>query len=818
MLRRWTAEEIDRDGASSSATSVRSLHKKRIHPQRSFDALAVKLQQHASNPHLPAALHMSPSSTSVNTIHSIHPATSSGASVHRRLSVPAHVKDSLSTRRPSLPSVFEKAAHPSSTLKQALGIKGRRGSETSSLRKSSSKTSLASTMWSRDRSNSLVAEDEEAIGEEDPELGEEDGKEVPDRRRSEEFHRPVRSDSIGSLSIAEQPSTAPPVKTSFHPSEYAPPPTASRPPPFHTNSSSASLAHTFYRPRQSSQLSGRPSLSSQNTGPPMSPRVFVDDDEDGTAEEQGPNRPLATSPHSASYRSPLTNANAHRRESTASTYSIGSSVPSTSHLSSGLATPELDSTRASAENSDDGSGGTSRSGAGRPVRRPVEPRLGFVLRDRADSGESAGSSVSRRAGLAATAGAVQKPVAAVARDGKVGARTTGVDNLKKVETRTSRSNSAGTDGRFSSSPASSYSGPGTLSTYAPSSSTAPTSVYPVSPSAQPYTSRQMALTPLYESAHKHSHHDVTTSAQAHSRVKKVEQELLAYDPSISSSGGGTDRPTLSQQLAAYGQSLAVERKLAAMEAKTSGAGQYRFETIGTSSSKGESIPLPYSFTPTNSASSSTASSTSDSSPSRPKPTTTSVPLDHPSSSKLAVPQWRAIPSQDRLMPPPPAGRRSISPSAHNKPKEAHPHHSASPHFSPSTNPPSTTSASNLSSPPRTRASTPSSASSSTHVASPQILGANPALHPKAAVSYVEVTPPSSSHPGSSSRISHAHGGGNSKRSDRTHSAKGGSVTSAKDQLELDAIEQARIAAAVPTAVLTVPKKKGGFARRLFGKN
>lgn len=166
--------------------------------------------------------------------------------------------------------------------------------------------------------------------------------------------------------------------------------------------------------------------------------------------------------------------------------------------------------------------------------------------------------------------------------------------------------------------------------------------------------------------------------------------------------------------------------------------------------------------------------------------------------------------------PPPPGRRSVSPSAQNKPKEVYAHQTVSAQSSPSTNPASTSS--NPSSPPRTRASTPSSASSSTHVASPQILGANPALHPKAAVSYVEVTPPSSSHPGSSSRVSHAHGGGNSKRSDRTHSAKGGSVTSAKDQLELDAIEQARIAAAVPTAVLTAPKKKGGFARRLFGKN
>lgn len=54
--------------------------------------------------------------------------------------------------------------------------------------------------------------------------------------------------------------------------------------------------------------------------------------------------------------------------------------------------------------------------------------------------------------------------------------------------------------------------------------------------------------------------------------------------------------TLSQKLAAYGQNLALERKLAAMEGKASKgvtpsaigghARQFKYETIGTSSSKG----------------------------------------------------------------------------------------------------------------------------------------------------------------------------------------------------------------------------------------
>lgn len=204
----------------------------------------------------------------------------------------------------------------------------------------------------------------------------------------------------------------------------------------------------------------------------------------------------------------------------------------------------------------------------------------------------------------------------------------------------------------------------------------------------------------------------------------------------------------------------------------------------------------------------------------PKPITTSQPLNH--SSKLAVPQWRAVPSSDRLMPPSPSnGRRSVSPSSQHRVKESNPPGiTYAPVVSPSPSTAPASSASTPSSPPRTRASTPSSASSLSHAPPPQhILGANPALNPKAAVSYVEVAPPSSSHAASSSRVPHhhTHGAAPSKRSDRAHSNKGASsVTSAKDQLELDAIEQARIAAAVPTAVITTGKKKGGFARRLFG--
>lgn len=52
-----------------------------------------------------------------------------------------------------------------------------------------------------------------------------------------------------------------------------------------------------------------------------------------------------------------------------------------------------------------------------------------------------------------------------------------------------------------------------------------------------------------------------THAQAQHMVKKKEEELLSYDPSETSEGSSARRPSLSQQLAAYGDSLAIEREL-----------------------------------------------------------------------------------------------------------------------------------------------------------------------------------------------------------------------------------------------------------------
>lgn len=52
-----------------------------------------------------------------------------------------------------------------------------------------------------------------------------------------------------------------------------------------------------------------------------------------------------------------------------------------------------------------------------------------------------------------------------------------------------------------------------------------------------------------------------THAQAQHMVKRKEEELLSYDASESSVGSSARRPSLSQQLAAYGDSLAIEREL-----------------------------------------------------------------------------------------------------------------------------------------------------------------------------------------------------------------------------------------------------------------
>lgn len=145
--------------------------------------------------------------------------------------------------------------------------------------------------------------------------------------------------------------------------------------------------------------------------------------------------------------------------------------------------------------------------------------------------------------------------------------------------------------------------------------------------------------------------------------------------------------------------------------------------------------------------------------------------------------------------PPPSGRRSVSPSLSLPPGSS----SQVAKRMPSVTVGAPLSHSSLPTAlPTTRTSSFSSTSSSTAI----LPGGS-----TNGISYVEVVPklptkPRTTRPG---------------KAEKSYSNKGGSsVTSSKDQVLLDAAEQARIAAAIPKAELTAKKpSKGGFARRLL---
>ncbi|KAM0790860.1 hypothetical protein ACM66B_004701 [Microbotryomycetes sp. NB124-2] len=728
LLRQAQIEQADRAAASAASGSVvKSLAKKRIHPQRSFDALAVKLQQHASQPHLPSSLHMT-SSSSLNS-----QATLAGASVVRRLSAPNHVKDLNAPRRPSLPSVFEKAAHPSSTLKQALGLSSKRSTDAKSLA-SDSRTSLSSTLLGRNRSNSVIQDDEQDLAELDEEFGSQADGFEPER---EQLFRPPPSTTTAATASGPLTASGPSIVGRRLSSGQA--------------SSGTARADQFYRPRHSSQLSGRTSVANSS---PSSPRVFAEDDEDGTgaqhtalASGQGPPS------RSASLRAP------------------DSSQPSTPYLSTSEMSSSKELTVDTVDSSDKAST-TSRSTFDASQRpRASEPRLGAATASQTNDDQP-------------------KPNATTATS-QMKALNVGVDNVKRVTTRAGRSDSVGTDGRFSSSAASSYSGPGTLSTYAPTVSTTATSIHPGTQG----TAAKSTLSPLYESAAGPSSaatSSITTSAQARSRVKKAERDLLTFNASSDTSGSGsTNRASLTQKLAAYGQTLALERKLAAMEMSSSSsslsaskqASPFKYETIGTS------VVKPFAST---SRTVVTAEPAFDSSSAGGKP---------------IVPQWRAVPTTDRLGPPTTVHTRHRVPSPSGQDKNAlggNVLHAVRKNGEGVQTVPVTDD-------------------------EPVVFGLNPNA-PKGPVSYVQArappTKPDASaiggisttttngnghdkHKGASAGGGGGGGGGtSSRRSDRTHSNKGtsgNSVTSARDQVELDAIEQSRMEQAVPKAQITVNK-------------
>ncbi|KAL8287074.1 hypothetical protein RQP46_004080 [Phenoliferia psychrophenolica] len=559
LLHAWIEDDADNDGASSSGTSLASSSKRRLHPQRSFDALALKLATHAPSPR-----HFPHSHSSSSLASSVPP--NSSAHYGRRLSTSSHLLDPGSShRRPSLPSVFEKAAHPVAGLKHVLGLSSlRRGSESQAQNSSGSGSSVASGFWGKAAAEHQAELDASSSGSASP------------ARRSEESAR-------------QAPATAPPMQTSFFPGGGGGSDAGgsglgstrvARTTSIGSAKSAASASANFYRPRQSSQLSGRPSTTawaasaSAATSTAASSRVFEDDDVDQ-------------------------------------------------------------------DDDDDVHGGSN--------------------------------------------------------------------------------------------------------------------------SPNPAVARQPGLAPLYEAKSDVSTSSsalvTTTSEQARRNVKKAERDLLQYK-----AGGASSTLSLSQQLAAYGQSLSIERKLKAQEADPAGSAssKYVWETLGKDGKRVVEAPSRGSST-----------------------------LKVPKHSD--VPTWLAIPSQDRLVPPSsPSGRRSVSPS--------HSHTSAPP--TPSTRrSKESTSAAPIPSPAPTpsipatpRASSPTSTASSS---------ARPGVF-----SYVEVVPPT---PVAKARTPTAAPRRSTGKSETTHSQK-----SSKDQVLLDAAEQARIAAAIPQAKITAPKKKAGFTRRLLG--
>ncbi|KAK4702907.1 hypothetical protein P7C70_g3313, partial [Phenoliferia sp. Uapishka_3] len=798
LLRNWVQEEADNDAASSSGVSVTSsASRRRLHPQRSFDALALKVSQHASNPHL--HLHNSSTSSLASSSHTPPPITTTFG---RRISTSSHLLESGSHRRPSLPAVLEKAVHPAAVLKHALGISSlRRGSEGQHQARGASNIGTPmSGFWAHS-----AEEFEQEV--DDPALGPVSSK--ASRRKSEDFDQSSRSASlVRSRSHApghDLPSTAPPTRTRFFPTDITGgDPRSAR--IVRTTSigsaTSASSANNFYRPRQSSQLSRRPSMSPGSVASGQTGKVFVEEEDEEHAEGEesaDDSRPrvsraptMSRTPSArrlpgAPIASQLRTAVVQRRSSVASS-AFSLNTASSSRAGSSLGTSETDP-KVPLMDSDDSKldqemGGLAMSADDETNNETIKAsrRSGsgtITNRDRASSVNSSSSlqptssSTQSKVTLAAPVQYPNPPLI----DGNSNAELV---PFRKAETRSSRSNSAGTDGRFSSSPASSYSGPGTLSTYAPSNSTVATSVAPSSPNpGSQHFARKPLLSPLYE--HRGGKSDsgtansaslaVTTSEQARRNVRRAEQDLLAFDLK-------SDERSLSQQLAAYGQSLSLERKLKASEA-ASGSKAYVWETLGKD---GKRVVTPVS------------------NGGQEGYHVTSAPI-HKSTkhaddlAKVVAPQWRAVPSQDRLMPPPPPGRRSVSPSQSpqslgNSPsrrsKDSKDSSSLSPTILNSTHSAATT-----------RASSPSSTASST------------AVYPgPGGVSYVEVAPHTTT-PKRSSKTG--------TRSERGHSQKGGSVTSSKDQVLIDAAEQARIQSAIPSAQLTAakPKKGGGFARRLL---
>ncbi|BGP34318.1 hypothetical protein JCM10296v2_006133 [Rhodotorula toruloides] len=683
------------------------------------------------------------------------------------------------TRRPSLPSVWEKAGRPGAAIRQALGM-----------------SSASSSPAAPAPSAPATVEDEQHVSAD--ELSEQDRTERAERRRSLEVHRPLRQDSfVGSLAVQaeslglrddedeEGDEARTPLATRAP--ELPLPPAASTAAGSTIGPLTRAASHHFYRPRQSSNLSkgsfsGRRPSVDEEEGVPGAEQAKEGEANAGVFEDD-------PSPPTTAVSSPFTSPNRRRALSNPNPQS-GSRSPLLQQVHFNqqlqLRAKEDSTAGSSTAGAEDGDGDeVDEVGMLRPMQAypTYDARRAFPPPSYAGDGSAPTDDATGR----------------------------------------NRSNSAST--RFSSSPGSTYSGP-TFSTYAPSASTAPTSVAPSSPgtkakarveraheaNATPGMTSQRLLGPLYESRAVHSSATSSlaplragegsdeedkpkTRAQARSRVQKAERELLGFNSPPSSSAtdaksAGSGK-SLKDQLAAYGRSLKAERELVEREerekAKARSAG-YTIETISTSAR----APTPASA--------------------QEQPAPSAAP---------AIPAWRAIPHVDRLVPPSPS-RRSVSPGASSSTPRRHTSRdldSSNPSSAKTTPPKSSITESKRASSPTSTRSGSNKSSSTTMAGGAAVLGSGPG-----GVSFVEVQPARSDGHHHYHHY-HAHAQPRTSRSDKSHSdGRGGGATSTlsaagkisiRDQVEVDRRIKDEQEQRIPKAARTAPQKKAGL-KRFFG--
>lgn len=639
-----------------------------VNAQRSFDALASRLAQatahttplHALGLASSSSLHSlaslassatgghghayalgsgSPASSSQISLGAVS-SSGSGAGLGGPLSRQGSRKEGgggSTTRRPSLPSVWEKAAHPRAALRQAFSRSGGGG---------------ASGGSGRSEAGTLSEEDEDPGAE---------SAEYAEHRRSLDLHRPLRRDSYqGVEAISEQAADTvgdgrrdsddedddeddvpTPVQT------RAPqlPLVAPQQPPPPVGTLSRASSHRFYRPRQSSQLSkssfgdGYSSFDVNDAD-----ESVFDDDREITPPPLVPSSPPApptisppASPRRAraasnpgpqsAVRSPLLQQVQLSQQQQQHFHQLQLKLRRAREEASADTSTASSSRRPSTTGSTGADGEWSSSSAAeetdtdRPeltgLRPPVDARRAFL-----------------------DPSLIAPPPSALSLS------TTAAQNR-------ARSNSASTDGSLAAR-SSTYS-------FAPSTSTAPTSVgAPSSPggggAGERRSGKEAAVTavpmgggagsgaqqgrylsPVFEVRSQppssaagaggaaSDDEEPQTQAQARSRVQRAERELLAMAaleqagtgagaPSSSRAGSAgssgsratTSHRSLKDQLAAYGKSLKAERELVEREERerraTAGTGRKVAEvqpgfTLETISKSTPGAPTAFALAP-----------------------------------------------------------------------------------------------------------------------------------------------------------------------------------------------------------------------------